>query len=1554
MACAIASLIIAHHPVAHSQSLDGETSPSAQPDAGELANRELRLDYSTSQISLQIALPEVRAASKRAQREVTGNGPLEIGYARQLPREFRGDLSSFIEWTTLDDGSIVAALSITSPGASAMRVGIRAELVPGAEIRFFGAETTADDVQEVTTSREFPVVTQADFLEGGEPEVLWSPSVESETLGIEITLPSREALATFFFRIEQVSHIYVPLSSQQSLMGTDCDNHIDVQCRAGSISNDRDHAVGRISFVKNGFSYACSGTLLSDDEEDTFIPHFLTANHCVSTGSVARTVETRWFFQNANCGSTLVDERVATTYGGADLLATSVAQDSTLLRLKRGPPGGLLYSGWSARSESHPISVYGIHHPAGGLKKYSAGTTTGQEDVEVCEDPVFDIGCSTVRDAIHVDWNEGTVEGGSSGSGLFRGQYLIGTLSGGEGTCAARTAAYGPFSTFYPRVSQWLGVQSATSVPTYVLPLVLPASSTEQQGFVRIINRSEQAGTVAIRAIDDTGWRSDSLSLSFDPMETKHLSSSDLERGNASIGLSEGVGDGTGYWRLELSSELAIEPVAYARSDDGLVVDIHEAAVEETGGAMRYRVPIFNPASNLNSQSRLRLINPGDLGASIVISGLDDLGESPSNGDVRLSLTAGAAQMLTARQLEEGGEGISGAFGSGTGKWQLSVSSSRPIQVMSLVRNSTGLLTNLSRGQAESPVETTPPPPNQQPDLIVQALSVSDTTPDAGQTIRVGVTVRNQGGRGSASTTLRIYRSSDATVSTADNEVRSLELDGLPSSGAISMSASLSAPSDAGTYYYGACVDFVSGESDTTNNCSSAVAVTVPGPVDSQPDLVVESPAVSSSNPDAGQSVTLSVRVRNQGDGASAPTALRYFRSSDEAISTADAEVGSSAVNGLAASDSVDGSFSLNVPLSAGTYYYGACATPVTGESDTTNNCSSAVTVTVASSPMPPASSYYGAFALHLGSCTEGDYSVGLVADRLTEQEALDAARQACQSDGGSDDDCRNAHSFRTCLAIGYGSEGANGCSLGPSRGATLADAEAKVLAFCRDLQGFTNCSVVASACNSPTPPPPPDPQADLVVESPTVSSSNPNAGQAITLGATVRNQGDGEAASTTLRFYRSSDGTISASDAEIGTSAVSELAASSTSDASLGVNAPSDAGTYYYGACVDAVADESDTTNNCSSAIEIVVPQPASTFPDLVVESPSVSNSSQSAGQALTLSATVRNQGDGDAAATTLRYYRSSDATISTADTQIDTDSVSGLTASGSSDESVGMTAPLSAGTYHYGACVDPVAGESDTTNNCSTSVALTVPVLPASQPDLVVESPTVSDSSPDAGEAITLSATVRNQGDGDAAATTVRFYRSSDATISAADTEVGTNSVSGLNASASSNESLSSSVPSDSGTYYYGACVDSVSGESDTTNNCSTAATVTVSSSPVSPSSYYGAFALRLHSCAAGHNSVGLVTDRLTEQEALDAARQACQNDGGSAEDCLRAISFRRCMAIGYGIGGATGCSLGPWGGDTLAEAEANRLSFCRDQQGFTSCSVVTSACNSQDDDA
>ena len=228
----------------------------------------------------------------------------------------------------------------------------------------------------------------------------------------------------------------------------------------------------------------------------------------------------------------------------------------------------------------------------------------------------------------------------------------------------------------------------------------------------------------------------------------------------------------------------------------------------------------------------------------------------------------------------------------------------------------------------------------------------------------------------------------------------------------------------------------------------------------------------------------------------------------------------------------------------------------------------------------------------------------------------------------------------------------------------------------------------------------------DLVVESVSVSDSTLTPGQAFRLRATVRNQGTGQSAATTLRWYRSSNRTISTRDTQVGTDAVGVLGASRSSAESIRLTAPSE-GTWYYGACVVSVSDESNTRNNCSTGIRVTV---AAAGPDLVVESVSVSDSTLTSGQSFTLSAIVRNQGADQSAATTLRWYRSTNATIATRDTQVGTDQVGALAASDSSAESIRLTAPSSEGTYYYGACVASVAGEGNPRNNCSAAVTLSV----------------------------------------------------------------------------------------------------------------------------------------------------------------------------------------------------------------------------------------------------
>ena len=207
--------------------------------------------------------------------------------------------------------------------------------------------------------------------------------------------------------------------------------------------------------------------------------------------------------------------------------------------------------------------------------------------------------------------------------------------------------------------------------------LLLAADNSGLDGLVRIDNRTAQSGTVRLSGLDDTGRRRGPATLTIDAGAAVTLSSRDIEQGNASKGLPDGIGDGTGAWSLVYDSpdDLDIHLSTYIRAADGFLMAV-------TGYAPFDDVGYFNPGSNTRQISRLRLtpIRSGSPRVyerdDVTVSARDDAGDA--RGPVRLTLSEGSNpatpwRTLTAQELEAGGEGFEGSFGDGEGKWRLSV-----------------------------------------------------------------------------------------------------------------------------------------------------------------------------------------------------------------------------------------------------------------------------------------------------------------------------------------------------------------------------------------------------------------------------------------------------------------------------------------------------------------------------------------------------------------------------------------------------------------------------------------------------------------------------------------------------------------------------------------------------------------------------------------------------------------------------------------------------------------------------------------------------------------
>ena len=227
---------------------------------------------------------------------------------------------------------------------------------------------------------------------------------------------------------------------------------------------------------------------------------------------------------------------------------------------------------------------------------------------------------------------------------------------------------------------------------THIVPLFPAKTARAGQGFARVVNRTDEVAEVSILAYDDDGKEYGPVELRVDGGATIHLNSGDLEDGNESKGLDGAIGSGFGDWRLELTSDSKIDVLAYVRTDDGFVTTMHDAVPSRIH---THRAAVFNPGSNVNQISSLRLVNPGDQDVEVQIKGIDGSGQSMGS-ELRVSLPAKASRTFASQDLEVGGTGFEGSLGNGSGKWQLLIQADREILAMSLMESPTGHLTNLS------------------------------------------------------------------------------------------------------------------------------------------------------------------------------------------------------------------------------------------------------------------------------------------------------------------------------------------------------------------------------------------------------------------------------------------------------------------------------------------------------------------------------------------------------------------------------------------------------------------------------------------------------------------------------------------------------------------------------------------------------------------------------------------------------------------------------------------------------------------------------------------
>ncbi len=361
--------------------------------------------------------------------------------------------------------------------------------------------------------------------------------------------------------------------------------------------------------------------------------------------------------------------------------------------------------------------------------------------------------------------------------------------------------------------------------------------------------------------------------------------------------------------------------------------------------------------------------------------------------------------------------------------------------------------------------------------------------------------------------------------------------------------------------------------------------------------------------------------------------------------------------------------------------------------------------------------------------------------------------------------------------------------------------------------------------------------EPDLVISDFTYSPEAPRPGDQVTFTATVKNQGTAATPDGVVLGIGYSDGqgqTVAFSDTH-----VDSLPAGASIELVTNKTWTAVEGSHPVVAFVDDVnrIAESDEDNN-TFAKAVVVEAGVVAYADLVVNDLSWSPQSPNPGDIVTFSATVENQGD----AATLSGTKLAVAFVDEQGNALSiADSHTASLAAGGTVLVTGTQAWTAVeGTHTIDAVVDVdnLIEESDESNN-SRSKTLVVQSAPtAAGPDLVVTGVTHSPSSPKAGDTVTFTATVKNQGDTATPSGTVLgvgFSDSLGSTIAFSDTHT-----SSLAAGASVKLTSNKSWEALAGTQNITAWVDDVNRipESDESNNTLSMSVVVAAGSTTPPS--------------------------------------------------------------------------------------------------------------------
>lgn len=237
--------------------------------------------------------------------------------------------------------------------------------------------------------------------------------------------------------ISTVTHLYRDLFKTTKGFGDSGSCNINVVCEEG---NGWEEEVRSIALILNSSgSRICTGAMINNTSMDG-TQYFLSAKHCMNNNPNFDQWSFIFNYKSEDC-SPSVNGLLGNSVFGAELKASNTDNDFALFELTESIPASydVYFAGWS-RTTLLINNTTGIHHPSGDVMKISY-----DDDSPSLSAYLGGSGDDYWKVA---DWDEGTTEGGSSGSPLFKnGGKIIGQLRGGYASCSNDLADY--YGAFY-------------------------------------------------------------------------------------------------------------------------------------------------------------------------------------------------------------------------------------------------------------------------------------------------------------------------------------------------------------------------------------------------------------------------------------------------------------------------------------------------------------------------------------------------------------------------------------------------------------------------------------------------------------------------------------------------------------------------------------------------------------------------------------------------------------------------------------------------------------------------------------------------------------------------------------------------------------------------------------------------------------------------------------------------------------------------------------------------------------------------------------------------